>query len=193
MDEKNIFVIMPFSESPQRDQNGLAKFFQEAFREPIETSDKLKYRYRVRQSDDSFDIRDQIHRDLYDADIVICDLSGLVPNPNVMYELGVRLAISDKPVILCRQKHDENKTVFDVSGLHTKYYDLWDYKGLSEYIIEKIRKFEYGEEDYKSPVHKAIENSPNLLQKIREEHALQKIAACEFGTFSLMRIISQYQ
>lgn len=53
----------------------------------------------VSESKDSTVIPKSIVQNLYDDDIVVCDVSG--KNPNVMFELGMRLAF-DKPVVLIK-------------------------------------------------------------------------------------------
>jgi len=100
--EKDVFVIMPFSKANNRNQEQLTNFFK-TLQSSIESEDNLTYKYRVRRSGDDFNITDHIIRNLFNADIVIADISGEEPNPNVMYELGVRLALSEKPVILIRE------------------------------------------------------------------------------------------
>lgn len=94
---RRIFVIMPFVEAGSRNEAQLTAFFENNIKRPIEGAD-LRDRYEVYRSGQSFDITAEIVRDLCRADIVIADLSGVDPNPNLMYELGVRLAISVRPV-----------------------------------------------------------------------------------------------
>jgi hypothetical protein len=53
----------------------------------------------VSDADDIGVIQKRIVQNLYHADIVICDVSG--KNPNVMFELGMRLAF-DKPTIIIK-------------------------------------------------------------------------------------------
>lgn len=120
---KTVFVVMPFVESPTRNEPQLTSFFENNVKAPIEKAANLDFSYSVRRSDVTLDITTQIIRDLLRADIVIADLSGKTPNPNVMYELGVRLAVSAKPVILVREKHSENRRVFDVNTFFTFEYD----------------------------------------------------------------------
>ncbi len=81
---------MPFVDGGSRNEAQLTAFFENNIKRPIEAAD-LRDRYEVFRSGQSFDINAEIIRDLCRADIVIADLSGLDPNPNVMYELGVRL------------------------------------------------------------------------------------------------------
>lgn len=159
--EKIIFVIMPFTETPTRNKEQLTSFFDDIIKKPIE-SEEFRNKYKVRRSDETFNITEQIIKDLFAADIVIADLSGRQPNPNVMYELGVRLAFSHKPVILMRENHAENRNVFDITGFYAHPYDPFRYVELSRHLIEKIRRFETGEEVYESPVLKAIGGNATL-------------------------------
>src|SRR4028118_979534 len=59
-----------------------------------------------------------ILRKILDADMVICDLSGI--NPNVLYELGIRQAFN-LPVTLI--KDSKTSRVFDIQGLRYIEYD----------------------------------------------------------------------
>ena len=71
----------------------------------------------VSHADDVGIIHKRIIQNLYDNPIVVCDVSG--KNPNVMFELGMRLAF-DKPTIIIK----DNKTSysFDTSSIeHLEY------------------------------------------------------------------------
>lgn len=161
--EKTVFVIMPFVKAPTRHKVQLSSFYENNIKKPIESAD-LEYNYVVRRSDETFNITDKIIKDLYTADVVIADLSGIHPNPNVMYELGVRLAISRKPVILIREEHQDNETVFDITGFYVHRYDPLNYVDLQSHIIEKLRRLESGEETYESPVLKVIQGEVALVR-----------------------------
>lgn len=167
---KSIFVIMPFTKSPTRNQGQMTAFYSDQLKTPIERG-RFNYAYKVNRSDDSFNITDQIIRDLFSADIVICDLSGTESNPNVMYELGIRLAFSIKPVILIREKHVDNKTIFDITGFYAHPYDPLDYAALVKHIREKIKKLETGEDKYASPVLKITQEETPLAQRISRHRA----------------------
>lgn len=66
----------------------------------------------VSNADDSGFIQKRIVQNLYDNPIIVCDISGR--NPNVMFELGMRLAF-DKPTIII--KDDKTPTSFDTSPI----------------------------------------------------------------------------
>ena len=62
-------------------------------------------------------IQKRIVQNIYDNDIVVCDVSA--KNPNVMFELGMRLAF-DKPAIII--KDDKTNYSFDTSPIeHITY------------------------------------------------------------------------
>ena len=161
--QRAVFVIMPFVTTPTRDQAQLASFFENNIRRPIEEA-SLKCEYKVWRSGETFNITDEIIRDLFRADIVIADLSGEYPNPNVMYELGVRLALSEKPVILIREKNPNNKKVFDVDSYYIHPYDPLNYTELERHLVGKIAHFETGEESFESPVIKVLRDELILSQ-----------------------------
>lgn len=71
----------------------------------------------VSDSDDVGVIQKRIVKNIYSADIVICDVSG--KNPNVMFELGMRLAF-DKPTVIV--KDDRTDYSFDTGIIeHVQY------------------------------------------------------------------------
>ncbi|HKW34449.1 MAG TPA: hypothetical protein VJN92_15670 [Candidatus Acidoferrum sp.] len=91
------FVIMPFVE---RDAKHAQGFFSEVLRSLITPAAKdsgFTVRTANRQGSDV--IQSTIVNDLLEADLVIADLTE--HNPNVMFELGMRMA-EDKPVVLIK-------------------------------------------------------------------------------------------
>lgn len=71
----------------------------------------------VSNADEVGIIQKRIIQNLYDNPIVVCDVSG--KNPNVMFELGMRLAF-DKPTIII--KDDRTTYSFDTSPIeHIEY------------------------------------------------------------------------
>jgi len=71
----------------------------------------------VSNADDVGIIQKRIIQNLYENPIVVCDVSG--KNPNVMFELGMRLAF-DKPTIII--KDDKTSYSFDTAPIeHIEY------------------------------------------------------------------------
>lgn len=92
----------------------------------------------VSNADDVGIIQKRIIQNLYDNPIVVCDVSA--KNPNVMFELGVRLAF-DKPTIIV--KDDKTTYSFDTSPIeHVTYPRDLRYAQIVEFkdkLAEKIR------------------------------------------------------
>lgn len=71
----------------------------------------------VSDADDIGVIQKRIVQNIYNSDIVVCDVSG--KNPNVMFELGMRLAF-DKPTVIV--KDDKTDYSFDTGIIeHVPY------------------------------------------------------------------------
>lgn len=91
----------------------------------------------VSYSDESGIIQKRIIQNLYNNPIVVCDVSG--KNPNVMFELGMRLAF-DKPTIVI--KDDKTSYSFDTSPIeHLTYPRDLRYQSIVEFqdsLAQKI-------------------------------------------------------
>lgn len=104
---------------PISDCDGLNKHHWSEVHSIVEDSIKdLNLEFRlVSEADEVRVIHGTIVNNLFDNDIVIFDVSG--KNPNVMFELGMRLAF-DKPVIII--KDDVTDYIFDVAVIeHISY------------------------------------------------------------------------
>jgi hypothetical protein len=129
------FVILPFVE---RDQKHPAGFFAEVLRSLITPGAKdFIVKTANRQGSDM--IQSTIINDLIEADLVIADLTE--HNPNVMFELGVRMA-QDKPVVL--MKAEGTGPLFDVDNM--------------------LRVFEYSPNLWQTTIEKDM---PNLREFIK--------------------------
>lgn len=92
----------------------------------------------VSEANDSGIIQKRIVQNLYKNDIVVCDVS--CKNPNVMFELGMRLAF-DKPTIIVMD--NMTKYSFDTAPIEhlsyprdLSYYQILDFKNI---LTEKIK------------------------------------------------------
>jgi len=92
----------------------------------------------VSESPDATVIIRSIVQNVYKDEIVICDVSGM--NPNVMFELGMRLAF-DKPVVII--KDEVTRFSFDISTIeHLVYPRSLRYQSIQDFkkkLAEKIR------------------------------------------------------
>jgi hypothetical protein len=131
-----VFVIMPFVERAPGRAKG---FFSEVLKSllvPAGTAAGFEVKTANKQGSEV--IQSTIVNELIDADLVIADLTD--HNPNVLFELGVRLAL-EKPVAII--KSSDTGRVFDIDNMLRVYeYDanLWnstiskDVPGLIDHI-----------------------------------------------------------
>jgi len=116
-----VFVIMPFRERDAKHPGG---FFSEVLQSLITPAGRQAgFTVTTANRQGSDVIQSTIVNDLLKADLVIADLTE--HNPNVLFELGLRMAF-DKPVALIRAKGTD--AIFDVDNMLRVYdYDpnLW--------------------------------------------------------------------
>ncbi|WP_337227201.1 RNA helicase [Vibrio cholerae] len=90
----------------------------------------------VSYADDVGIIQKRIIQNFYENPIVVCDVSG--KNPNVMFELGMRLAF-DKPTIIV--KDDKTSYSFDTSPIeHLEYPRDLRFKKIVDFKDELAKK-----------------------------------------------------
>ncbi|MEL0639141.1 hypothetical protein V6260_00785 [Pseudoalteromonas aliena] len=86
-------------------------------------------------------IQNRIVNNIYNSDIVVCDVSG--KNPNVMFELGMRLAF-DKPTVII--KDDVTNYSFDTAPIeHIEYPRDLHYQSIVDFknLLKKKVKATY--------------------------------------------------
>lgn len=120
--QNHAFIILPFSE---KGENPRSKgFFNEVLNSLLTPAcNSLNFRVSTANISGSDLIHHTIMKNLIEADLVIADLTD--HNPNVAFELGVRIAL-DKPVAIIRAKG--MGPFFDVDNLMRVFeYDpnLW--------------------------------------------------------------------
>jgi len=110
VDGKRCFVIMPFSERLSNRPKG---FFDEVFESLIKPAAEASgFDVLTANKDGSDVIQSTIINELMDADLVVADLTD--HNPNVLFELGVRMA-QEKPVAII--KTTDTGGIFDVDNM----------------------------------------------------------------------------
>lgn len=141
------FVIMPFVE---RDSKHPPGFFSEVLRSlitPAAKTSNFTVKTANRQGSDL--IQSTIINDLIEANLVIADLTE--HNPNVMFELGVRMA-EDKPVVLI--KAQGTGPLFDVDNM--------------------LRVFEYNPNLWQTTVEKDMPNLRDFIKGAWDNRASEK-------------------
>ena len=124
------FVMMPFSDHLEYEQNHFSKVFNQIIKPAIMQAGYEPV--RVDQNKISDQIIAKIIENIVECDMAICDLS--TNNSNVLYELGLRHAF-DKPVVLIRDNKTQN--IFDIQGISIIQYRS---ERLYDEVIEDVNQ-----------------------------------------------------
>lgn len=118
--------------------------------ESIEGISEQKFTVKlVSDADDVGVIQKRIVQNIYSSDIVVCDVSG--KNPNVMFELGLRLAF-DKPTVIV--KDDKTDYSFDTGIIEHIPYPR-------DLRFSRIVAFRSALAEKVAATYKAAQNDPN--------------------------------
>ena len=132
----------------------------------------------VSESNEVNIIHANIVRNLFEKDIIICDVSSR--NPNVMFELGLRIAF-DKPIVII--KDDATDYCFDTGTIqHLSYPKDLRYESIKKFKDELKRKIESTLKKY----HKEPNESP-ILDLFGSFKGRRKIDLPEQDKFELLR------
>lgn len=117
------FVIMPFTERPSESRP--EGFHREVFTSIIKPACEMAGFEAVTADRRGSDIiHATILKEIVEADLVVADLTD--HNPNVMFELGLRMAIGSKPVSIVKSR--DTGRIFDVDNILRVYEyngNLW--------------------------------------------------------------------
>lgn len=123
MKKPTVFVIMPFTDEFFESYEMLKEHFSDQF-EFIHAGDE----------DNQQNILADIIMPIYNADVILADLSGL--NPNVMYELGIAHSLNKKTIVITRD--DLGTLPFDLKQYRAKDYST-HFKKFNE-LVSYLKK-----------------------------------------------------
>ena len=139
MKKAKVFVIMPFTD----------EFFEsyEMLKEHFENEFDFSH---AGDEDNQQNILADIISPIYEADVVLADLTGL--NPNVMYELGIAHSFNKKTIVIT--KDDLRKLPFDLKQYRAKDYSTHFKKffDLIEYLDKNLNGAISGDVVFSNPV-----------------------------------------
>lgn len=126
MNKQKVFVIMPFED----------KYFEiyEMLKRQFEKDFLFSH---AGEEDNQQNILKDIIQAIYDADIIIANLTGL--NPNVFYELGIAHTLNKKVIIITE---DISTLPFDLKSYRAKEYSTHFVKFAE--LIDSMNKYMYG-------------------------------------------------
>jgi 3',5'-cyclic AMP phosphodiesterase CpdA len=120
---RKLFVIMPFGSRHAPSDAGLSKIdFDVVYTRLIKPAGLIEsfIVLRIDEVAAAGSISDQYLHELFTAEIVVADISG--PNPNVLYELGIRQAMGTGPTVLIAHKGTD--LPFDIREQRVFFYDI---------------------------------------------------------------------
>ncbi|QPB56477.1 nucleoside 2-deoxyribosyltransferase [Lacticaseibacillus paracasei] len=131
---KKIFFVTPIG-NKNTDVRRTADFVMNTFLRPVAESLDFDV-LRADPLQEVSDISNTILEQLASADLVIADTTGA--NPNVMFELGYRMALN-KPYLILTQNVDE--IPFDIRGIRALQYEVTapDVEDFKERLNQMIR------------------------------------------------------
>ena len=134
-----VFVIMPFDDPFFEVYDFLKKQFEEEF-EFSNAGDK----------DNQQNILKDIIQPIFEADIILADLTGL--NPNVLYELGVAHSFNKKTIVITQK--DLDNLPFDLKQYRAKEYNthFTKFAELVEYLRKNLNGAITGNVVFSNPV-----------------------------------------
>lgn len=179
MNEKTkVFVIMPFTDEFFEVYEMLKKRFENDF-EFNNAGDKKNQQ----------NILQDIIKPIYDAKIVLADLTGV--NPNVMYELGVAHTFNKKTIVITQD--DLNDLPFDLKQYRAKKYSTHfkDFEELIEYLRNNINGAIDGTIEYSNPVNDFLQKSNLNLKRTLIENIVEDNVEGEKGFIDFLSEIEE--
>lgn len=146
MNKTKVFVIMPFTDDFFESYEMIKNHFENDF-EFTNAGDE----------DNQQNILADIITPIYNADIVLADLTGL--NPNVMYELGIAHSFNKKTIVITR---DDMATLpFDLKQYRAKGYSTHfkQFYDLLSYLDKNLHGAVDGSVIYNNPVNDFLDKN----------------------------------
>lgn len=179
MKKPKVFVIMPFTDDFFESYEMLKEHF----------SDDFEFSHAGDENNQQNILADIIPP-IYEADIVLADLTGL--NPNVMYELGIAHSFNKKTIIITR---DELSSLpFDLKQYRAKYYSTHFKKfyDLIIYLERNLKGANDGSVIFNNPVGDFIDHSKISPEKLfRKETIKVDISEGEKGFLDFLAEIEE--
>jgi len=148
MEKKKVFVIMPFQD----------QFFEVYETLKIQFCEHFDFSNANDEGNPQNILKDVV-QPIYDANIVIADLTGL--NPNVMYELGLAHSFNKKTIIITQD--DLNALPFDLKQYRAKDYSI-HFKKFAE-LVDFLKRMLEG----------AVDDSVSFSNPVKDFLAVEHI------------------
>ena len=162
--KKSCFIITPIGADNSEVRRHADGVIEEVIR-PLLQGDYGKIE-ASHNSNRSGSITNEIINNIYEADLVIANLTYL--NPNVMYEVALRHAVA-KPIIHIVCGDITKDLPFDIKDYRTIFYkdDIMGTKELKDRLIAMMKEIDMRHEAKDNPIYNALKSRDidNLIKK----------------------------
>ncbi len=188
--KKLCFVITPIGDNESNIRRHIDGIIDQAIYPALENKFEISVAHRKYEIGS---INDRIIKEIYEADLVIANLTD--KNPNVMYELAIRYSFA-KPAIVIAEKG--TKLPFDVIDENTIFYvnDPSGAAELKKHIVEYEKNIDYEKKNYgpvykvinKIPLYKDIESGEKVSTEQSLEYIIDRLKYLESSINSLSKL-----
>lgn len=167
------YVIMPFSKHVGIDESEWTDVYETIFKPAIEGSG---FGYRCeRSSITTGSFTKDIVENMKNAHVVLADITGF--NGNVMWELGVRHALSPRTIMVSRNNVTEKKVISDLGTYGVHFYEN-NGRGIENFkkeMKETLKEFEINPDKLDSPVFDVIQSEERILSSREQKLKISKL------------------
>ena len=172
--QKLCYIIMPFSKYADISEEEWTETFEDFFVKAVKSA-KMGYHCERSEIRNGAFIKGII-KNLKDADVVLADITGF--NGNVMWELGIRHALSPRTILVSREDVKGKKYISDLSSYGVVTYSIKGPKKIKKFNLEIkniLKKIEL-EPDYPdNPVYDFLKVEDLIMESYEEKQIKNKL------------------
>ena len=148
------FIIRPFG--TKKDSSGAEIDFERVDRELIRPSLEAVNLGGGSTGEivDAGNIREDMFGLIFEADVVVCDITIL--NANVFYELGIRHSLRRKSTVMIKGQPSKDNTPFDLLTDRYLAYEIGNPGAAKDKLIETLNASMQSERETDSPIFKML-------------------------------------
>ncbi len=187
------FVIRPFG--PKKDSSGTEIDFDRVHQELIGPALKAAELSGETTGEivDAGNIREDMFALIFEADLVICDITIL--NANVFYELGIRHALRKKSTVLIKGQPTKDNTPFDLLTDRYLPYDIGNPAATKDKLIKTISASLKSQRETDSPIFQMLptlpEADPSKVQTVPVDFKEEVDRARKAKSKGWLRLLSE--
>jgi len=173
-EKKLCYVIMPFSKYVGIEENEWTEVYENIFRPAIEGSG---FGYKCERSEiTAGSFTKEIVVNMKNAHVVLADITGF--NGNVMWELGVRHALSPRTIMVSRNKILDSKVISDLKiyGVHLYDNNAGAIKEFKQNIKKSLKKIDEDPDRPDNPVFDFLKIEDLVLTSFEKKQIINRLS-----------------